>query len=142
MAAITLSVIAIATSILVYYNMRSQVNSITQKANAQTKDVYLSTVYDADADTKRLLGIPVDEYTQKFIIVNQGDTVNVHFFSAEKPGSTAIHSFTIDAPYNIHAIVKQDESKTITFVADIPGTFEYRCLYHPDTMKGELVVLP
>jgi plastocyanin len=29
-----------------------------------------------------------------------------------------------------------------TFTADQEGIFQYYCMYHPQTMRGQLVVLP
>ncbi|MFL6503613.1 MAG: hypothetical protein ACJ70W_08770 [Nitrososphaera sp.] len=53
------------------------------------------------------------------------------------------HSFTIDAqPYNVDIDTAAGEIGNSTFTADQAGIFQYHCKYHPQTMRGELIVLP
>jgi plastocyanin len=53
------------------------------------------------------------------------------------------HSFTIDAqPYSVDIDTAGGESRNATFTADQEGIFPYYCKYHPQTMVGQLVVLP
>ncbi|MFL6460502.1 MAG: hypothetical protein ACJ71J_06085, partial [Nitrososphaeraceae archaeon] len=53
------------------------------------------------------------------------------------------HSFTIDAqPYNVDIDTAAGEIGNSTFTADQEGIFQYHCKYHPQTMRGELIVLP
>jgi hypothetical protein len=53
------------------------------------------------------------------------------------------HSFTITTPpYNVNIDTAAGETRNATFTADQTGIFHYFCKYHPQTMTGELVVLP
>jgi plastocyanin len=53
------------------------------------------------------------------------------------------HSFTIDAqPYSVDIDTAAGETGNATFTADQEGIFPYYCKYHPQTMTGQLVVLP
>ncbi len=111
-----------------------------------------------------------DRFFTNFIIVNQGDTVDVTFISND----TASHTFTIDAPYNfqINGSIKgtvndvtggifnnsypKNNSPGVTFsgssgnvtghgsfVAKHSGIYLYYCIYHIHLgMFGYLVVLP
>jgi plastocyanin len=53
------------------------------------------------------------------------------------------HSFTIDTqPYSVDIDTAAGETGNATFTADQQGIFQYYCKYHPQTMTGQLVVLP
>jgi FtsP/CotA-like multicopper oxidase with cupredoxin domain len=53
------------------------------------------------------------------------------------------HSFTIDTqPYSVNIDTAGGETGNATFTADQEGIFQYYCMYHPQTMTGQLVVLP
>ena len=53
------------------------------------------------------------------------------------------HSFTITTPpYSVNIDTAAGETRNATFTADQTGIFHYFCKYHPQTMTGELVVLP
>ncbi len=109
-----------------------------------------------------------DRFYPDFIVVNQGDTVNLTFINND----TVAHDFVIGAPYNImlNATVPGlyddmtgqefttsptnnspgvqvsgtpgNVSATYSFVAKYAGIFEYVCSYHiPVGMIGYLVVL-
>jgi plastocyanin len=53
------------------------------------------------------------------------------------------HAFIIDTPpYSVNIDTAPGELGNATFTADQEGTFQYYCKYHPQTMRGELVVLP
>jgi plastocyanin len=53
------------------------------------------------------------------------------------------HSFTITTPpYSVNIDTAAGETRNATFTADQQGIFHYFCKYHPETMTGELVVLP
>src|SRR5215218_10018717 len=53
------------------------------------------------------------------------------------------HSFTIDTPpYSVNIDTAAGQSGNTTFTADQEGIFQYYCMYHPQTMRGQLVVLP
>ncbi len=110
-----------------------------------------------------------DRFYPDFIVVNQGDTVNLTFINND----TVAHNFVIGAPYNImvnasvpglHNDLTGQEfttpalhnspgvkvtgtpgnvSASYSFVARYPGIFEYVCTYHIQVgMIGYLVVLP
>lgn len=112
-----------------------------------------------------------DRFFTNFIIVNQGDTVDVTFISND----TASHTFTIDQPYNfqingsIPGTIDDPTGQTFTtpptnsspgvsctptssagnvtcngsFKALYSGIYEYYCVYHIRLgMFGYLVVLP
>lgn len=51
----------------------------------------------------------------------------------------AEHSFTIDE-LEVDVEAAGGEEATATFTPEEPGTYEYYCTYHPDTMTGELKV--
>ncbi len=109
-----------------------------------------------------------DRFYPDFIIVNQGDTVDLTFINND----TVVHNFVIGFPYNIMVnasvpglyddVTKQlittpatrnspgvrvsgtpgNVSATYSFVAKYPGIFEFVCSYHIDVgMIGYLVVL-
>ncbi len=110
-----------------------------------------------------------DRFNPAFIVVNQGDTINLTFIDND----TVAHDFVIGPPYNIivnatvpglvndltgqtfttpsrndspGVIVKGtpgNVSATYSFVATHAGIFEFVCTYHAQVgMIGYLVVLP
>ena len=82
-----------------------------------------------------------DQYSLQTILVNQGDKVVVNLYNMEAP-SGDMHSFTIDAPYNVDIDTTPAQNGTTTFVADHPGVFKFYCKHHLPGMVGELIVLP
>ena len=74
------------------------------------------------------------------IAVEQGDKVKLTLKNLV-PGADNKHGFTIPA-YNITEVVTRDEPKTITFVADKAGVFQYSCQLHPAHIGGSLIVEP
>src|SRR5215218_358898 len=53
------------------------------------------------------------------------------------------HAFIIDTPpYSVNIDTAPGELGNATFTDDQEGIFQYYCKYHPQTMRGELVVLP
>jgi plastocyanin len=105
-------------------------------------------------------------YSLPVIVANRGDsvTVNLHNIEETQGGGTEAteeteeetggteggteategrHSFTIDAqPYSVDIDTAAGETGNATFTADQEGIFQYYCKYHPQTMTGQLVVLP
>ncbi len=102
-------------------------------------------------------------YTLPVIAANKGDSVTVNLYNIEDTeeeeeeeasdeedtegteGATeqGRHSFTLDTqPYNVDIDTAAGESRNATFTADQEGIFQYHCKYHPQTMRGELIVLP
>jgi nitrosocyanin len=74
------------------------------------------------------------------IAVEQGDKVKLTLKNLV-PGADNKHGFTIPA-YNITEVVTRDEPKTVTFVADKAGVFQYFCQLHPAHIGGSLIVEP
>jgi plastocyanin len=104
-------------------------------------------------------------YSLPVIVANAGDSVAVNLHNIEEAqgggteeegdqgteeqtgGSTEAtegrHSFTINTqPYAVDIDTAAGETGNATFTADQEGIFQYYCKYHPQTMTGELVVLP
>ncbi|MFL6321511.1 MAG: hypothetical protein ACJ72Q_13675, partial [Nitrososphaeraceae archaeon] len=111
-------------------------------------------------------------YTLPVIVASSGDSVTVSLHNVAESGGAADttegsteggaadttegsteggaadttegrHSFTIDAqPYNVDIDTAAGEIGNSTFTADQEGIFQYHCKYHPQTMRGELIVLP
>jgi plastocyanin len=110
-------------------------------------------------------------YSLPVIVANRGDSVTVQLFNiaeteeegteeegteeegteeegteeegTEEEATEGRHSFTIDAqPYSVDTDTAGGESRNATFTADQEGIFPYYCKYHPQTMVGQLVVLP
>ena len=73
-----------------------------------------------------LVSIEVDGakiWLPSVIAVEQGDKVKLTLKNLV-PGADNKHGFTIPA-YNITEVVTRDEPKTVTFVADKAGVFQY-----------------
>jgi len=62
-----------------------------------TRDFYLFTQVDEHIDEEALGNYP-DQFSMKQIIVNQGDTVRVHFYNLEPAETEEHHTFTIYDP--------------------------------------------
>ena len=102
-------------------------------------------------------------YSLPVIVANRGDSMTVSLHNTEgateegeeggtteEEGATeeggtteGRHSFTLDAqPYSVDIDTAAGEIGNATFTADQQGIFQYHCKYHPETMTGQLVVLP
>ena len=106
-------------------------------------------------------------YSLPVIVANRGDSVTVHLFNIpeteeeeegteeegteeegteeEEGGTEEVerHAFIIDTPpYSVNIDTAPGELGNATFTADQEGIFQYYCQYHPQTMRGQLVVLP
>jgi Copper binding proteins, plastocyanin/azurin family len=95
-------------------------------------------------------------YSLPIIVANRDDSVTVNLHNIEETteedtegGTEATeategrHSFTIDTqPYSVDLDTAAGETRNATFTADQEGIFHYYCKYHPQTMTGQLVVLP
>lgn len=98
-----------------------------------------------EAGTKSFTLVSVEVDGTKFwlpsvIAVEQGDKVKLTLEN-KVPGPSNQHGFTIP-DYNITEVVTRDTPKTITFVADKPGVFQYSCQLHPAHIGGSLIVEP
>ena len=95
-------------------------------------------------------------YSLPLIVANRGDSVTVNLFNiaeteeegTEEEGTEGTeeverHAFIIDTPpYSVNIDTAPGEMGNATFTADQEGIFQYYCMYHPQTMRGQLVVLP
>ena len=108
-----------------------------------------------------VFGYPHDTFVPDTITVNKGDHVLIHFADIESTPEG--HTFTMDAPYTLSAVVYknvtqgggvagtftdvpgvilgQSQTATITFTANWAGTFRFYCAIHHPTMTGYLVVI-
>src|SRR5215216_5461114 len=106
-------------------------------------------------------GVDTYIYSLPVIVANRGDSVTVNLVNIaeteEEEGTEeeteeegggggteeGRHSFTIDTPpYSVNVDTASGQSGNATFTADQEGIFQYYCMYHPQTMRGQLVVLP
>jgi plastocyanin len=109
-------------------------------------------------------GVDTYIYSLPVIVANRGDSVTVNLVNIaeteeeeeateEEEGTVeeeeaateeeGRHSFTIDTPpYSVNIDTASGQSGNATFTADQEGIFQYYCMYHPQTMRGQLVVLP
>jgi plastocyanin len=137
----------------------STTNQTTASAS-NNKTFYLFNTELEGLDTATT-GISHYIYSLPVIVANRGDSVTVHFFNipeteeeeggteeggTEEGGGTEEverHAFIIDTPpYSVNIDTAPGELGNATFTADQEGIFQYYCKYHPQTMRGELVVLP
>jgi hypothetical protein len=104
----------------------------------QTREFWVFTVVLPFNDSTP--GFPSHDYfAPDRMTVNKGDTVTIHFFNTEAAPEN--HTFTMDAPYAMNHVLPYGQTTTFSFVANTPGIFPYRCVYHQPTMTGWLVVL-
>src|SRR5215213_9889375 len=132
----------------------STTNQTTASAS-NNKTLYLFNTELEGLDTATT-GISHYIYSLPVIVANRGDSVTVHLFNipeteeeeggTEEGGGTEEverHAFIIDTPpYSVNIDTAPGELGNATFTADQEGIFQYYCKYHPQTMRGELVVLP
>src|SRR5215204_2296510 len=147
----------------------STANQTTASAS-NNKTFYLFNTELEGLDTATT-GISHYIYSLPVIVANRGDSVTVHLFNipeteeeeggteeggteeggteeggTEEGGGTEEverHAFIIDTPpYSVNIDTAPGELGNATFTADQEGIFHYYCKYHPQTMRGELVVLP
>jgi plastocyanin len=92
-----------------------------------------------DSVTVNLVNIAETEEEEEATEEEEG-TVEEEEAATEEEGR---HSFTIDTPpYSVNIDTASGQSGNATFTADQEGIFQYYCMYHPQTMRGQLVVLP
>jgi plastocyanin len=70
------------------------------------------------------------------IVVNQGDTVTLHFLGVQGPH----HMITVEGVGTFP--LDRGHIHTVSFTADKPGTITYWCHVHMPNMVGEILVLP
>jgi plastocyanin len=67
------------------------------------------------------------KFTPNVIEVNKGDTVRLHFATAQDEVSLYIgHGFGIEK-YNVNVFLLKGTEQTVEFMADKPGNFTFRC---------------
>lgn len=70
------------------------------------------------------------------IVVNQGDTVTLHFLGVQGTH----HVITVDGVGTFP--LDRGHIHTVSFTADKPGTIAYWCHIHVPNMVGQILVLP
>src|SRR5215218_4338077 len=140
----------------------STTNQTTASASTN-KTFYLFNTELEGADVGTT-GVDTYIYSLPVIVANRGDSVTVNLVNIaeteeeeeateEEEGTVeeeeaateeeGRHSFTIDTPpYSVNIDTASGQSGNATFTADQEGIFQYYCMYHPQTMRGQLVVLP
>lgn len=141
----------------------STTNQTMASASSTNKTFYLFNTELEGADVGTT-GVDTYIYSLPVIVANRGDSVTVNLVNIaeteeeeeateEEEGTVeeeeaateeeGRHSFTIDTPpYSVNIDTASGQSGNATFTADQEGIFQYYCKYHPQTMRGELVVLP
>jgi heme/copper-type cytochrome/quinol oxidase subunit 2 len=84
-----------------------------------------------------IAGIPHYAFSPTQLTVNRGDDVLVHFYNT---ADDTHHTFTMPA-YNINVDLAPGKHQDIEFTANQAGVFPFGCTFHPQTMRGELIVL-
>jgi plastocyanin len=110
--------------------------TMTATAELGNKKTFYVFSEEMEAVNETKLGIPGDVYSPSVLVVNEGDTVTMHFYNLDPSDR---HTFTMSAPYNINRDAGPLENATITFEASDPGMYRfYRfyCIYHQPTMSG------
>jgi len=75
------------------------------------------------------------------LLVSNGNLVQIHLINEEKneQATKSVHNLNIDE-FNVHTgDLGYFQTKSISFLADKSGTFDYYCTIHPE-MKGTLIV--
>jgi plastocyanin len=159
--------LAMATSVFVTFPLSGQQEAAAQQQNETTNATTTtaqSTMPPASSNntfsifTSEVPGLEETYiYSLPVIVANRGDTVSVSLHNTEgateeggeeatEEGGEATegrHSFTMDAqPYIVDVDTAAGETGNATLTADQEGIFQYHCKYHPETMTGQLVVLP
>src|SRR5215210_2544289 len=163
---------AMATSVFVTFPLSGQQEAAAQQQNENTNATTTtaqSTMPPASSNntfsifTSEVPGLEETYiYSLPLIVANRGDSMTVSLHNTEgateegeeggttEEGATeeggtteGRHSFTLDAqPYSVDIDTAAGEIGNATFTADQQGIFQYHCKYHPETMRGQLVVLP
>jgi plastocyanin len=156
--------LAMATSLFVTFPSSGQQEAAAQQQNETTNATTTTQSIMPPASSNNTFSIFTTEvegleetyiYSLPVIVANRGDSVTVNLSNipeaeeeeegTEEEGGTTEgrHSFTIDAqPYSVDIDTAAGETGNATFTADQEGIFQYHCKYHPETMRGQLVVLP
>ena len=87
--------------------------------------------------------VPSNSGNSPSLTIKNGNLVQIHLINEEKNEASikSKHNLNIDE-FNVHTgDLGYFQTKSITFLADKNGTFEYYCSIHPE-MKGILTVEP
>jgi nitrosocyanin len=125
----TMAAIAVVASLMISGANR---NAMAQ-ASTNEPGTRSFTLVSIEADGAKI-------WLPSVIAVEQGDKVKLTLKNLV-PGADNKHGFTIPA-YNITEVVTRDEPKTVTFVADKAGVYQYSCQLHPAHIGGSLIVEP
>jgi FtsP/CotA-like multicopper oxidase with cupredoxin domain len=159
--------LALATSLFVTFPLSGQQEAAAQQQNETTNATTTTTQsITPPASSNNTFSIFTSEvpgleetyiYSLPVIVANRGDSVTVSLHNTEgtteeeggeatEEGGEATegrHSFTMDAqPYSVDIDTAAGETGNASITADQEGIFQYHCKYHPETMTGQLVVLP
>lgn len=75
-------------------------------------------------------------YNSPTITMKKGELNSIHLINEDRDSQ---HNLNIDA-FKVHTgDLGYFQSKSVTFIADKAGTFQYYCTIHPE-MKGKLVI--
>ena len=113
--------------------------TMTATAELGNKKTFYVFSEEMEAANETKLDIPGDVYSPSVLVVNEGDTVTMHFYNLDPSDR---HTFTMGSPYNINKDLRPLENTTITLKASDPGVYKFFCTHHPPTMSGQLIVLP
>ena len=149
--------LAVAMSLFVTFPLSGQQEAAAQQQNdTMNATTTTQSIMPPASSNENLTIFPtevpgLDEtyiYSLPVIVANRGDNVTVNLQNTEgateEEGATeGRHSFTIDSqPYSVDVDTAAGETGNATFTADQEGIFQYHCKYHPQTMTGQLLVLP
>lgn len=137
-ASIGIAAAAIAISLAAWF---AQPATQEEASAPQTRNFFLFTQVDEAVDEDKF-GIPPDLFFPTQMVVNKSDKVVVHFYNLEPEETQEHHTFTMTSGvYQINADLNAGEQETIEFTASEAGVFDYVCVFHQPTMRGQLVVL-
>jgi plastocyanin len=158
--------VAVATSLFVTFPSGQQLaiaqqdtttapatTSTTNQTTASASNNKTFYLFNTEEEGLATAGIDHYIYSLPVIVANRGDSVTVNLFNiaeteeegTEEEGTEEVerHAFIIDTPpYSVNIDTAPGELGNATFTADQEGIFQYYCTYHPQTMRGQLVVLP
>ena len=87
--------------------------------------------------------VPTTVGNSPSLTVENGNLIQIHLINEEKndASSKSSHNLNIDE-FNVHTgNLGYFQTKSITFLADKIGTFNYYCSIHPE-MRGTITVEP
>ena len=137
--AIAIALVAIFVASYSFTNIET-FDEDDKKYVPQTREISLFTQVDEHIDEDKFT-IPLDQFSLDSIVAQKGDDVKIHFYNLEPVESQEHHSFTITSPYDVNYDINAGEVASIDFTATESGIFDYFCIYHQSTMRGQLIIL-